>query len=83
VTHEALVELFKNRPTLAAEMLHDALRQPVPAFTEVRVESSGLAEVIPSDRRADVIVLLLVRERERSAMAIVFEVQRGVGPDKP
>ncbi|WP_437676925.1 hypothetical protein [Sorangium sp. So ce131] len=24
VIHEALVELFKNRPTLAAEMLQDA-----------------------------------------------------------
>ncbi|WP_044986166.1 hypothetical protein [Sorangium cellulosum] len=82
VTHEALVELFKNRPTLAAEMLHDALGQPVPAFTEARVVSSDLTEVLPSDRRADVIVVLLVGELERPAMAIVVEVQLGVDPDK-
>ncbi|XXT17191.1 hypothetical protein WME94_43895 [Sorangium sp. So ce429] len=83
VTHEALVELFKNRPTLAAEMLQDALGQPVPTFTEARVESSDLAEIVPSDRRADVIVVLLVGEQQRPAMAIVVEVQLGVDPDKP
>ncbi|WP_438040891.1 hypothetical protein [Sorangium sp. So ce128] len=83
VTHEALVELFKNRPTLAAEMLHDALGQPVPTFTEARVESSDLAEIVPSDRRADVVVVLLVGEQQRPAMAIVVEVQLGVDPDKP
>src|SRR5688572_4790511 len=83
VTHEALVELFKNRPTLAAEMLQDALGQPVPTFTEARVESSDLTEIMPPDRRADVIVVLLVGEQQRPAMAIVVEVQLGVDPDKP
>ncbi|WP_437675375.1 hypothetical protein [Sorangium sp. So ce131] len=83
VTHEALVELFKNRPTLAAELLQDALGQPVPAFTEACVESSDLAEIIPADRRADVIVDLLVDEQQRPAMAIVVEVQLGPDPDKP
>ncbi|WP_437326581.1 hypothetical protein [Sorangium sp. So ce381] len=83
VTHEALVELFKNRPTLAAEMLHDALGQPVPAFTEARVVSSDLTEILPSDRRADVILVLLVGEQQRPAMAIVVEVQLGVDPEKP
>ena len=51
VTHEALVELFKNRPRLAAEMLQDALGHLVPAFTEARVASSDLTEIVPSDRR--------------------------------
>ncbi|WP_438033905.1 hypothetical protein [Sorangium sp. So ce204] len=82
VTHEALVELFKNRPTLAAEMLHDALGHPVPTFTEARVESSDFTEIVPSDRRADVVVLL-VGEQQRPAMAIVVEVQLRVDPDKP
>ncbi|WP_437777387.1 hypothetical protein [Sorangium sp. So ce1097] len=83
VTHEAMVELFKNRPTLAAEMLHDALGHPVPAFTEARVEASDLTEIVPSNCRADVIVVLLVGEQQRPAMAIVVEVQLGVDPDKP
>ncbi|WP_437854666.1 hypothetical protein [Sorangium sp. So ce363] len=83
VTHDALVELFKNRPTLAAEMLHDALGHPVPTFTEARVESSDFTELVPSDRRADVVVVLLVGEQQQPAMAIVVEVQLGVDPDKP
>ncbi|WP_437304496.1 hypothetical protein [Sorangium sp. So ce388] len=83
VTHEALVELFKNRPRLAAEMLQDALGHPVPAFAEARVTSSDLTEIVPADRRADVIVVLLVGEQQQPAMAIVVEVQLGVDPDKP
>ncbi|WP_437632020.1 hypothetical protein [Sorangium sp. So ce854] len=83
VTHEALVELFKNRPTLAAELLHDALGHPVPAFTEARIEASDLTEIVPANRRADVIVVLLVGEQQRPAMAIVVEVQLSVDPDKP
>ncbi|WP_437333987.1 hypothetical protein [Sorangium sp. So ce394] len=82
VTHEALVELFKNRPTLAAEMLQDALGQPIPTFTEARIESSNLAEIVPSDRRADLVVVL-VGEQQRPAMAVVVEVQLGTDPDKP
>ncbi|WP_437296225.1 hypothetical protein [Sorangium sp. So ce426] len=63
-------------------MLHDALGHPVPTFTEARVESSDFTEIVPSDRRADVVVLL-VGEQQRPAMAIVVEVQLGVDPDKP
>ncbi|WP_437797616.1 hypothetical protein [Sorangium sp. So ce693] len=47
VTHEALVELFKNWPTLAAEMLQDALGQPVPTFTEARVADAEQARAAP------------------------------------
>ncbi|WP_437875623.1 hypothetical protein [Sorangium sp. So ce513] len=83
VTHEVLVELFKNRPTLAAELLHDALGHPVPAFTEARIEASDLTEIVPANRRADVIVVLLVGEQQQPAMAIVVEVQLSVDSDKP
>ncbi|HTN88385.1 MAG TPA: hypothetical protein VL242_32115 [Sorangium sp.] len=65
------MELFKNRPRLAAEMLHDALGHPVPAFTAARVDAD-LTEIVPSNRRAYVIVVLLVGEQQRPAMAVVF-----------
>ncbi|WP_437810087.1 hypothetical protein [Sorangium sp. So ce1078] len=82
ITHEALVELFKNRPTLAAEMLQGALGQRIPTFQEARVESSDLTEIVPSARRAD-LVIVLVGARQRPAMGIVVEVQLGTDPDKP
>jgi hypothetical protein len=82
MTHEAVVELFRNRPMLAVEMLQDVLGQPVPTFREARVESADLTEIVPSDRRADLLVVL-VGEQQRPAMGIVVEVQLGVDPDKP
>src|SRR4051812_48765491 len=35
--HEGLLLLFRNRPTLAPELLRDALGIPLPAYTEARV----------------------------------------------
>ena len=36
--HEALLLLFRNRPTLAAELLSDTLNVPLPTFTDARIE---------------------------------------------
>jgi hypothetical protein len=32
MAHEVLVDLFKNRPSLAAELLSEALGVPLPAY---------------------------------------------------
>ena len=80
--HEALVELFRNRPTLAAELLREAFGQALPIFKEARIESADLAEVIPADRRADLLVVL-VDEQQKALQAIVVEVQLGPDSDKP
>jgi hypothetical protein len=82
ITHEGVVELFRKRPALAAEILRDVLGQPVPAFNKARIESADLTEIVPADRRADLVVVL-VDEQQRPAMSIVVEVQLGVDPDKP
>jgi hypothetical protein len=70
--HEALVTLFRNRPRLAAELLHDALGLGLPAFTEARIESAELGELAPTAYQADLVVLLL---RGRAVLGIVVEVQ--------
>lgn len=44
--HESLLLLFRNRPTLAPEVLRDALGVLLPAFTEARIESGDLTEVV-------------------------------------
>lgn len=41
IEHEAPVDLFCNRPSLAAEILADVLGIPMPAFTEARLTSIG------------------------------------------
>jgi hypothetical protein len=57
--HEALLLLFRNRPLLAPELLRDVLHQPLPLFTEARVESAELTDIQPAEYRADLVVLLL------------------------
>ncbi len=57
--HEGIVELFRNRPVLAAEILQEAFDVPLPRFTEARIESAELGDVIPRELRADLLVLLL------------------------
>jgi hypothetical protein len=70
--HEALLQLFRNRPRLAPELLSEALQQPLPEFTEVRVESAQLSDIQPAEYRADLVILLLER---RPVLGIVLEVQ--------
>ena len=49
--HEALLELFRNRPGLAAELLRDALGIELPEYTEARIDSAELSEVQPAADR--------------------------------
>ena len=74
MAHEVLVDLFKNRPSLAAEILTDVLHVPLPAYTEARLTSNDLTEIQPAEYRADVVVLLLL-EGEVTVRVIIVEVQ--------
>ena len=71
--HEALLLLFRNRPTLAAEFLGDALNVPLPAFTEARIEPGDLTDVVPRELRADQVVVLY--DNAVRVMSIVVEAQ--------
>ena len=58
--HELLIELFRNQPELAAQLLlRDALHLELPAYTEARLASSDLTELVPTEFRADAVVLLI------------------------
>jgi hypothetical protein len=50
--HEIRVELFRNRPRLAAELL-EHLGFPVPCFTEARCDSIDFSDIDPTEYRAD------------------------------
>ncbi|WP_224368341.1 hypothetical protein [Hyalangium versicolor] len=77
--HEGLLLLFRNRPTLAPELLRDALGLELPPYSEARVESAELTEVVPTEYRADLVVLLL---DGKPVFAIVVEVQLWRDEDK-
>jgi hypothetical protein len=48
MAHEILVDLFKNRPSLAAEILVEVLGLSLPAYTEARLASVDLTEIQPA-----------------------------------
>jgi hypothetical protein len=70
--HEVLVRFFRNRPELAPTLLSEALGVDLPRYTEARIESSDLTDVLPAEYRADVVVLLV---DGKPVLGIVVEVQ--------
>jgi hypothetical protein len=80
ITHEALLQLFRNRPELAPELLRDALHVTLPTYAELRVESSDLTDLAPAEYRADLVVLLV---DGKPVLGIVVEVQLQRDDRKP
>lgn len=80
MAHEILVDLFKNRPPLAAEILSEVLGVSIPNYTEARLASTDLTEIQPAEYRADIVVLLLVGDTP--VRVIVIEVQLAVDSRK-
>jgi hypothetical protein len=71
--------LFRNRLELAPELLRNALGVELPDYSEVRVESIDLSEVVPAEYRADFVVLLI---DGTPVLGIVIEAQLGVDARK-
>lgn len=70
--HDGLVSLFRNHPALAPELLKGPLGMELPPWSEIRVESPEFTQVVPTEYRADLVVLL---RQGRPVLAIVVEVQ--------
>jgi hypothetical protein len=80
MAHEVLVDLFKNRPSLGAEILTEALGVTLPSYTEARLVSIDLTQIRPAEYRADVVVLLL--DGDVPIWVLIIEVQLGIDPRK-
>ena len=81
MAHETLVDIFRNRPSLAAEMLVEALGVSLPAYHEAQVTSAELTDIRPAAYSADLVVQLLDADGEISRVVVV-EVQLRVDPVK-
>lgn len=80
MTHKVLVDLFKNRPSLAAELLVEVLGATLPPYTESSLASTDLTERQPVEYRPDVMVVLL--DGDSPVRVINVEVQLAVDPRK-
>ncbi|AEV88244.1 hypothetical protein ACWT_7234 [Actinoplanes sp. SE50] len=79
-THETLIEMFRGRPALAADVLDRTLRIPVPEFDEALLASAELADVAPTEYRADAVVTL--SRAGVAVLAVIIEVQLRVDQRK-
>jgi hypothetical protein len=70
--HEALLQLFRNRPALAPELLREALRQELPDYSEIRVDSADLTQAQPTEYHADLVMQLV---EDAPVLGIIVEVQ--------
>lgn len=80
MAHEVLVDLFKNRPALGAELLTGALGVPLPSYSEARLHSIDLTEIRPAEYRADVVVLLM--NGDAPVWVLIVEVQLAIDDRK-
>lgn len=53
--HEMLIEMFRFRPSLAADLLAGVLGLNVPAHQQVRLEPVDCTNLVPTEYRADAV----------------------------
>lgn len=70
--HEGLLQLVRDRPDFAAELVRDVLHVPVPEFTSARIVEATLNELVPTEYTSDLVVLL---EQDKPVFGIVHEAQ--------
>jgi len=80
--HEALLELFRRRPTLAPELLRDALHVPMPPDEHVEVSDSTLTEISLTERKADLVLVCSASPGAAAQRVLIVEAQLRVDPDK-
>ena len=71
--HEEIVELFRLDPRLAVELLERSGALALPPFASLEVRPGELRELLPTERRVDVVVLLSTDELP--VFALLVEVQ--------
>ncbi len=73
--HETLVEMFRERPALAAEVLTGPFGVSVPTFDQALASSSDLSAVMSTEYRADAVITFL--SQGEPVHAVIVEVQLG------
>ncbi|MVU82266.1 hypothetical protein GPX89_34145 [Nocardia sp. ET3-3] len=73
VVHEVLIDLFRHRPQLVAELLPLVTDTPLPEFDNARLESGDCPDIDPTEYRADAVIVLATGTT--SQLAVVVEVQ--------
>lgn len=80
--HEMPTELLRNRPELIESLLRDSVGLELPAHARVTAEGGDLNDVVPTEYRADSVVMFTRSgsgegsDDQRNVLAVAVEVQR-------
>ncbi len=77
--HDAIAELFAQRPDLAPALLQ-RLGCPLPAFSSISIAPAAFSQKMAVEYRADLVLLL--KQGRRRVQAVVIEVQRTIEKSK-
>jgi hypothetical protein len=80
VTHEAPLELIRQHPSLALELVRATLNVPLPESLEARLGPTDLNYVVPAQFTADSVITLHDPATGEPALAVIVEPQ---GRDTP
>jgi hypothetical protein len=82
VTHEAPLELIRQHPSLALELVRATLNVPLPEGLEARLGPTDLNYVVPAEFTADSVVTLHDPVTGEPALAVIVEPQGRDDADK-
>ena len=77
--HEALSEMFRHRPALAADVLEGALGLELPGYRDARLRSENITDDRLAELRADAVIEFWEEKRQ---FAVIVEVQLDRDRDK-
>jgi hypothetical protein len=70
--HEGVIELVRDCPAFAADLLGQVLNIKVPPFTEARLAEATLNELVPVEYRADAVVVFA---EQKPVFGAIIEAQ--------
>src|SRR5580692_966854 len=82
VTHEAPIELIRQHPDLAVELLRSMSDVDVPSEIAVSLGPTDLSEVVPVKFLADAVVIVADKATGEPALVIIIEPQGRDDPTK-
>jgi hypothetical protein len=80
LNHEGPIELIRQRPQLAVEILGLVSDVPLPDKTAVALGSTDASQAVPQEHKADIVVVISDKATGAPALAVIVEPQ---GRDEP
>lgn len=75
ITHEAPIELIRQHPELAVDLLRAVTDIKLPATPSVAISATDMSEVIPKQYLADMVVVISDAATGQAALSVIIESQ--------